>query len=311
MYPKGLILKTAELYFYKKFPQHLIAKELGISVSSVSRILTQAVRDEIVRVIICDIDKNYQEITETLKQRYSLKEVVIIATPAPKEQQYLKKLLGKAGTDIFLKIIQSNSYIGIGAGGTVLEFIESLNPFARFPEVTLVPLLGGWGLGGVAYEANNLVVTMAELLHCQYRLLFCPAITGSKKARQLYLQEKAVNSTLEFWKHLDMVIFSTGPEPSIEKYPQLAAFEDLLIDASKDGAVGDILGHFINEKGTEVPGYLVDRLVSIPLELLRSVPTKICISGGNAKVHSLKTALQMGMVDVLVSDFETCLSLIP
>ena len=85
MYPKGLILKTAELYFYKKFPQHLIAKELGISVSSVSRILTQAVRDEIVRVIICDIDKNYQEITETLKQRYSLKEVVIIATPAPKE----------------------------------------------------------------------------------------------------------------------------------------------------------------------------------------------------------------------------------
>lgn len=309
MYPKGLVLKAAELYFYKKLPQQLVAKELGISVSSVSRILSQAVQEEMVRVIICDLEQNYRKIAETLKQTYSLKEVLIIPTPAPKEQQYLKKLLGKAGADLFLKMTQSNTLIGIGSGGTVLEFIESLNPFVRLPEVTLVPLLGGWGMGGLAYEVNNLVVTMSELLHCAYRLLFCPAITGSKKTRQLYLNEKAVTATLELWKQLDMVIFSTGPNVSEETYPQLITYKDILADASKEGAVGDVLGRFLNEKGEEVPAYLADRLISIPLDLLRSVPTRICISGGNTKIRSLKTALRMGLVNILVSDYETCMSL--
>mgnify|MGYP005840786265 CR=1 FL=1 len=310
MYPKGLMIKVAEFYFYRKLPQSKIAQELGLSISTVSRILAQAMEEDIIQVTIRDAEKNFNDVGKKLKDIYHLKDVVIIHTPSPKEQHYIKKLLGKAGSETFLRLARPGNLIGIGAGETILELVESLTHSSRLFSSSLVPLMGGWGVGGVAYEVNNLIAMMAGVLRCSYRLLLCPAIVSTAQVRELFLQEEPIRRVTELWEQLDVVVFSLGPEVEAGHYPQLLPDKDVVPQMRALGAVGDVVGRFLDDKGQEIPSNFRERLITIPIEVLSKVPIRIGLGGGDEKVRSILASLRSGLVNVLVTDYETSLRIL-
>ncbi|HWR12675.1 MAG TPA: sugar-binding domain-containing protein [Rectinemataceae bacterium] len=306
MHEYGLMIKVAELYYYKKLSQKAIAAALGISVPTVSRILSEALLSGLIKVEIVDVDQKASGLGIRLKEKFGVKDSVIVNPPASPNPEFLKKLLGKAAYEFVMNTVNPGTMVGLGPGSTMYEFVEAIDPMKQVPGITLVPLMGGWGYGGLAYEVNRLVSTAAAALHCQYHLMPCPALVSSEELHTMLMREPLIEEILRMWDSLDIAAFSLGGEVETGNYPQLRKNEVALPKAKAHGAVGDILGRFIDDAGRILDIEVNKRMVSIPLEKLAAIPLRIGIGGGNAKIRVLHAALKAGLINVLVSDATTC-----
>ena len=72
-----LVLKAAYLYYISQKSQSQIAKELGISITTVSRLLKKAKEERIIEFVIRDPLVQCIEMEQKLEQVLGIKEVVI------------------------------------------------------------------------------------------------------------------------------------------------------------------------------------------------------------------------------------------
>jgi len=306
MYETGLMIKIAEMYYYQKLSQKSIAEKLDISVPTVSRILNDALDAGNIKVEIVDKERSISALSGRMKKAFGLRYAEIIPYPSSSNPDYLKKMLGKAASGMLLDLAKPGNIVGMGPGGTMLELVESLDPEKRRPGLALLPLMGGWGYGGVAYEVNKLLGNAAGVLHCDFNLMPCPALVSSEELCRILKKEPLIEAIVKRWAKVDIAVFSVGGEVRDGNYPQLRGAEQLVAVAKKAGAVGDVLGRFIGPEGEELDIEVNRRMVSIPFEALRKIPLRIGMGGGSAKIWAIRAALRSGLVNALVSDESTC-----
>lgn len=306
MYEPGLMIKIAEMYYYRKLSQKAIADKLGVSVPTVSRILSDALVAGNIRVEIIDKERSIAALSETMKKKFRLRGASVIASPTSPNPGYLKKLLGKTAGTLLLEAVKPGDVVGIGPGETMLELVESLDPGETLPGITLLPLMGGWGYGGVAYEVNKLLGNAANALRCDFNLMPCPALVSSEEVRRVLLEEPLIVEIARKWDKVDVAVFSMGGEVDDAHYPQLRRNEALISVAKEAGAVGDVLGRFIGPLGQELDLEVNRRIVAITTDALKKVPLRIGIGGGSSKIRSIHAALGSGLINYLVSDEGTC-----
>jgi DNA-binding transcriptional regulator LsrR (DeoR family) len=73
--------------------------------------------------------------------------------------------------------------------------------------------------------------------------------------------------------------------------------------------VGDVLSHFINDRGEPVSSDLEARTISTSLDTLKQLENVIGVAAGRNKVGAIRAALRGGYLDVLITDEETGLAL--
>ncbi len=300
-----MIMKVAELYYVKKKPQKEIAKELGLSIPTVSRTLQEALNQGIVKVQIVNIQNRVFQIEEALKKAYNLEEAVVIETPSDREDWHIKKLLGRKASELFFEVVSPGSTVGIGAGMSVYEMIESFDGVKHIPGLQIIPMMGGWGLKNLQNETNKLVSSMATVLGCSFQILLSPAILSSPEVREVFLNEPQIAAVVNMWKDIDTAFFSIGPEIEYSIFPTLTESKSLMEKVQKMGAAGDILGRIIDVNGDEMAIDYNERMISIPFEQLKQIKHRIGIGGGSKKVRSINAALKSGLVNYLITDSET------
>ena len=310
MYPGPLLVRVAEMYFYQKLSQSQIADRMKVSIPTVSRMINEALQSGIVRVEVRDFEAQVNEVTREMKARFGLREILAIKTPCPAEQGHLKKMLAKNAVDLLFRLTGHGDVVGIGPGETVYEMIESINPERQFPAVKILPLMGGWGIGGVEYEVNKLVSSMATKLGCDFNLIMAPALVDSPEVKGILFRQPQINHVVSMWDTVNVAVFSLGPEIRSGSYPQLSHEPERLAEARAAQAVGDVLGRFIDEMGTEADLEINRRLISIPFHILKQIPVRIGIGGGSPKIRAVKAALTGGLINSLVTDYETCLCIV-
>lgn len=307
MYSTSLMIKVSELYYLKKLSQKTIAGELNISVPTVSRILKEALDCGIVKVQLVNVQNRVSQIEGRLKERYALEGAMVIETPPDKDEWHIKKLLGRRASELFLETVSPGSKVGVGAGGSVYEMIESFDGEKYIPGLQLIPLMGGWGLRNLQNETNKLVSSMATVLRASFQLLLAPAIVSSREIRGVFLNEPQISAIVQMWDELDTAVFSIGPEIEYSIFPSLTGNGASIESVKEGGAVGDIVGRIIDGDGREMDIDFNRRMIAIPLDTLARIKNRIGIGGGPRKIRSLRAALKSGILNYLVSDSETCL----
>jgi DNA-binding transcriptional regulator LsrR (DeoR family) len=73
----------------------------------------------------------------------------------------------------------------------------------------------------------------------------------------------------------------------------------------KAGAVGDLLGHFMDADGELIDHPLNRRTIAITLDDLRKIKRVVLVSGGAKKFHVTRAALRGRYPSVLVTDEDT------
>ena len=71
------------------------------------------------------------------------------------------------------------------------------------------------------------------------------------------------------------------------------------------GAVGDLLSHFFDREGKLLNTPIEERLISTPLETLKSLKNVIGVAAGDSKVEAIHAALMGQYLDVLITDDRT------
>lgn len=301
-YPSSLLIKVAELYYNNKKSQKEISTLLKISPATVSRILQDALDTGVIKVEIVRDAVSYEHYEKELEKKYKLKKAVVIDVSNSREDWQIKKLLGYESKKVFSEIVEHGDKIGLGPGETIYEMILSFNDNDAVLNTKIIPLMGGaWSSSKLNTESSNLVLNMATVMRAEFYMLLAPAIVSSKATRDAFLNEHEIIQTVNIWNELDMAIFSIGPEI------EYGSYKGHNKKLNSENIVGDIAGWIIDNNGCLIETDFNDRLISIPLDVLKKVPKRIAVGGGPKKYRSVKAVLHSGYATHLITDQNTAL----
>ena len=290
------------MHFEKGMQQQEIAAKLGLSKMTVSRMIQKAREDGLVQINIKLPFRINESLGKRMMERYALSEAVVVKGDS-KNRKKVAEALGQVCAFHLGILVADDSILGLGLGATIGQLIRYLVPM-KSTNIHIVQLIGG--LEDVAYTNPFTIVQEAcRKWKAEGTYFAYPAIVLSKDQRDSILFNAPFGKKMtSMWEQCATAVFGVGTIENGYLSHQLVT-PDELEHHKKLGIVGDILGHCFNQKGDFVATGLADRLVSIPLDLLKKVPERIAVAGGIEKARALKALLSVGMVTTLFIDENT------
>ena len=284
----------AKLHYVSELSQVQIAKQLGLSTATISRLLQKARAEGIVRIEVREIF-DHDEIGTQLAERLGLDEVVTADAPAsgllPSLAPLLSRMLAGSG-------LGRDSVLMLGWGRTVWAVIDAGLP--PLPGVVVVPSTGGMQQQADHFHSNELARRAADvtggapqLIHAPY--LPVPEVYGS------FLTEPSVKDAMALWDRIDVAVVGIGVPYDPQNNNVEAAGRDTLLD----GAAGDIVRHYFDDRGEIVAWRGEGRMIGVTCDQLRRTPVSIGLAVGAEKVRSIIGAARTGMITRLITDMRT------
>ena len=287
-----LIYKIASFYFEDNQTQQEIANRMGISRIKVSRLLQQARTDGIVEITLKKPKGNFADIEKRIASMWQLKEVILSAPGAKNKSDFLLQL-GKIASEYAQRIIKGNETISLTWGSTLSAFLQNL-PGMDFPNLKIVQMLGGLGSPESVVHSSDLVRRFSDK-------------TGGIGRFLPHIRE-----TLELAEQANLAFVGIGtPASDSMLMSQGTIISRRTLKELKDaGAVGDISLRFFDEQGRIIEHPINDRVIGIEADRMRNIPRVVAIAGGSEKKQAIRGALNSGMIDVLITDYETGIRLL-
>lgn len=306
-----LVLKAAYLYYISEKPQSQIAKELGISITTVSRLLKKAKEEKIIEFVIRDPLVQCIEMERDLEQTLGIKEVII--APALQledgmnmdiDPDNVKKLVALEAARYLQRIIKQNDVVGFTWGSTVYHMINYLNP-AQKVEAEFVSLHGSLADSVPEWDVRTLVDRIAKAFSGKKYTLLTNTLMRSKETVDLLKQETNISTVYQMFEKVNISVNGIGafyPETTtVLARPNYLPPKDLR-ELTDKGVVGDIAIRFFDKDGKECDTSLRDRTISIDFDVFRRIRNKITLASGSHKAYAVYSAVKGGLVDTLIID---------
>ncbi|WP_329887846.1 sugar-binding transcriptional regulator [Pseudoramibacter faecis] len=310
-----LIIKVTYMYYLSGISQSNIAKELGISVTTVSRLLKKGREKNIIEFVIRDSFVECLKLEKDFKKIFGLMDVVI--APAVDEQsideksfnnlsdgEVVKKLVALEAARYLQRIITNDDILGITWGSTIYHMINYLNPAQRIP-ATFVTLHGSLSYYVNEWDVRVLIRRIAKAFSGKNYSLPTNAMVSSPVLAKLLREEKDVAKVYDMFDKINISIAGIGslyPElNSILSKPDYLNPEDLK-KLQKQHVVGDIALHFFDTEGRECQTDLIDRMLSMDFNRFKRIEQKITVASGVEKAYTVYSALKGGLIDTLIVD---------
>ncbi|WP_413299216.1 sugar-binding transcriptional regulator [Bacillus sp. 1P10SD] len=303
------LVEVAKLYYQLDYSQQDIAKKLGISRPTVSRLLMQAVQEGVVHIKICDPAEDVQELAAQVKELFQLKHCIVAPIPEY-EDELIKDKLGEVSAGYLNDIVQSGDTIGITWGTTLFQLVKNLQP-KNVKDVTVVQLNGGVSYSESNTYASEIINGLANAFHTTPHFLPVPAVVDHIVVKQAIIADRHVNKILELGKQSNIAIFTVGEPGENSTLMHAGYFLDNDVEILKSNkTVGDICSRFIDIEGRISHEALNDRTIGIELSHLAEKEFGILIAGGNTKIDGIFGALKGKHANVLITDQYTAKALL-
>lgn len=308
-----LMTKIARMYYEENMRQSDIAKQLGLSQATISRLFNRAREEGVVRITVISPNGVYVDLEKELMGKYGLRDAIIVDCQNGDDEELIQRNLGSAASYYVESSINNGEIIALSSwSSTLLALVDSMNVIPSKKDVKVVQILGGVGNPSAEIHATRLTGRFADLVHGQAIYLPAPGVVGSKATRDVFLEDTFVQEAMSLYNHITMALVGIGsvsPSSLLAQSGNAFSEEELNL-LSEKGAVGDILLHFYNADGVPVESPLDDRVVSMKLDQLKKVNRAIGIAGGSRKFEAIRGALKGGFINVLVTDSCTAKNLI-
>jgi len=299
-----MMLRAARLYYEDGLTQQQVADELSVSRPQVSRLLTRARAEGIVRITIVDPFVTFEEIEGRLVETFGLNQAVITAGEGLSRES-LRRRIGIVAAEYLRNVLNDELKVGIGWGRTLHAVVEALSVEQR-SGVQVFPLIGSMGQVTASFQVNDLARGLAEAFGGTWQALYAPAFVGEPRARDVLLCHPDMKMVMETWDSLDMALVGIGYFASQRQSSMFFAdyIDEALLQAlEKRKAVGDLCGRFFDIQGEQC--ILESGVIGISLERLRALDHVVGIAGGEEKVAAILGALRGGYLNVLITDIVT------
>jgi len=302
-----LMVRAAELYYDDNKTQDEIGALLGITRWKVGRLLTQARHTGIVRIDIVHPRARRLGLERDLCSQFGLKDAVVI--PAT-EAEDLNSNVARAAADYLTALRPVPRTLGVSWGRTLGELADRL-PRGWSQGVTVVQINGGVSVNRQAGTAADTAMTIANKASGQAVILPSPAILEQLETKRAIEADRTVAGVLSLAATASAYLYSAG----------VATRDSVLVDSgyltpdevaelSRKGAVGDVVGRFIDADGNTVDPELNERTVGLGHDELRAAQTAIFVVAGEAKHPVARAVVSTGLCTVIVTDEATAQALL-
>jgi len=314
------MVRCLELYYRQARPQKEIARALGVSAATVSRLLKRAYDEGFVRVEL-DLPRA-EELEAALTERFGLREAVVVAAGGRAD---LKEELGAAAAAYFEKIASNGIRVGLSCGFTLYETIRQLRE-RRFRDLALYPLSGESTLKMVDLSPNTLVGMMAAKYRPHVSAYALPvqhllSLREIERERRRLLRDPEIRSIYEAAQAVDIALVGIGMIG--ERTPGFCALAESYGVSVKRlrqlGVVGEINYQPFDSAGQTVDRpelrVLMHRILSVEVGRLQTLSRRpdrhvVAIAGGRAKLDAVRGALAGRFMNVLVTDEDLAAALV-
>lgn len=296
------VIRAAELYYERNLSQQEVAKILGTSRTSVSRLLADARESGVVEITINRPVEKHPQLSEEIRQRFNLRDAIVVDSSA--EYETTLRNVGEAAAELLLSILDDEQTIGISWGRTLYHMVDALAA-TDTTGVEVIQMLGSLGQGNPRIDGPDLARRMAEKLDGRYYYVHAPAVVENSDLRDQLMQQAQIRHTLERVATADICLLSVGAladdASSLQRTGYLTA--DEREHYLEQGAVGHLLAKMIDINGNEIERYN-RRVVAIPFGYLQRAEWSIGMAASPMKASTIMGAIRGNYINTLVIDFD-------
>ncbi|MGD0639552.1 MAG: sugar-binding transcriptional regulator [Roseiarcus sp.] len=305
-----LMVQVAKLYYDLEKTQTEIAAEVGLTRWQVSRLIREAREAGIVRIEIVPRSQRRPDLESQLQKVFALRDAVVVPSGLSDDEGISLESVAQAAGQYLAGINPKISLIGVSWGRTMAAVAHWLPPSWN-DGVHVVLVNGATNVRSSSQQTNIVAERFAQAGNGTATLLPVPAIVGRKGTREVLEQDPIIANVLELAEQAPVVCFSVGALSHRSVLVESGYLDEADIDRlGARGAVGDILGHFIDGRGKIADPELDARTLGLRPELLRGKERAIAVSAGRAKHAILLTCIKARYVNVLVTDEATAVYLL-
>ena len=305
---KRFLAKISSLYYIEGLTQQSIANKLNISRTKVSRYLNRARSEGIAEIKINYPAKDFSSLEYQIEEKYKISECIITSTLESSETT-IEAMSGSLNNTLS-RILEDGSYIGIGWGGSLREIAKYINVMEK-NNIKVVPMIGGLGKTGTGVHTNSVAKNIADRMNGISYMIHSPAVLDNREAKEIVEKDSNVSEIMGMSSKIDTAIIGIsdlGMDSTLIKTGSFTA-EDFKYLKSLD-VVGDVNLIFIDENGNHVPNKIDERIVRVPLEVLKKIKHVIGVAFGKRKLKILLGALRGQIINILFTDEETATEII-
>lgn len=290
----------AKLYHIDGLKQAEIAERLAISSMSVSRMLKRAEEEGIVTVQVRPPMRMNLELGSKLRRRFpGLQEAVVVCEEDPAKE---RQRIGEAAAQYVGDILRPDATIGLSWGRAIREFTDRLQQI-NLPGIKVVQLSGGFLFESDFLTApSNLVKLASDRLGCGALFLSTPMYVKTPEVKAELMADRMNRYVMEQARHsfINVVGLSElAQDTTISKVGIVSARDHRELLAA--GAIGDVVGFFVDESGDEVAWSKRDLYVGIGLNEIAAAPHVVCLASGRNKARVAAVAIRRGYINTLVT----------
>lgn len=300
-----MMTRVARLYYEKGLRQTEIVDLIGVSQSTVSRLLKRAERENIVRITVNVPAGVYSELEEQLQQIYGLKDAVVVDSEDGGDESTVLRDVGRAAAHYVETVLQRGEVVGISSWSRALLSMMDTMPLMSQPTgAQVVQILGGLGDPTKDIHASALTRQFATLVRGVPRFLPAPGVARELASRAFFLRDEYVQQAIDLFPRVTLALVGIGAVGQSRKTSSSGVVfsnKELAL-VRKEGAVGDICLRFFDRNGNLLKSSLDKWVIGIKLEQLREVRRCIGIAGGRSKLAAIRGALVGGWINGLITD---------
>lgn len=294
-------LRAAWLYYNQGLTQKDVAERLGLSRSTVIRLLDEAMKRSEVQIWISEGIDTCVELAIRLEKAYGLDEAVVVPAPRDNSAAALASSVGLALGQFLSEVVQDDMTIGVGWGRTMTASLGSFRP-PRRENCKVVSLLGGIV---AVHQTNPIDYTwrFAGQLGAECYMFLAPLLVDSVKTKRALIEQCGLNTIYDLAENLDLAVVSCGDigphSTSLSEGFISKAELDRLIAA---GCVCDTMFNFLDEDGRSVDQKLNERVMSVDLDTLRKAKHIVLSSGGAHRAVAIRATIRRVGCNTLITD---------
>ena len=301
---EDLVADVAAMYYQQRLDQEEIARQVGVSRSTVSRMLAEALESGIVEIRIRRPLPLADDLQAKLVETFGLRDALVLDARGVGRDALAR--VGQLAARYLETNLGDGDVLAISWGLGVRSVADALEP-RRPAQVEVVQMLGGAGSRDPDIDGTELARRFAAQMGGRYRFLNAPLIVDDEAVAAALLRQRSVRETLAIAAGADIAVVGIGAfvreVSSLLRAGHIT--EQGLQQIRQLGAVGDVCGHFFTVTGAPVDSEVSRRIVAIDVAALRRIPRIVGLASGAQKAEAIAGALRARLVNVLVTDDAT------
>lgn len=301
------LLSIARKYYVQAETMESIANQMGVSRSTVSRLLKESRERGLVRITIAEPNRPLSRLATYFKNAFNVDAHIVQVRPGASEIYRLDQV-ARLAAGLVSDAVHDEDTIGIAWGTTVSAIAGHLQP-REVRGVTVCGLNGGANsqTTGLPY-VGSIVRQFADAFKAQQQLMALPAFFDSPDTRAAMWRERSTQHILDVRASTTIALFGVG---GLAAEVQSHVYSSNYLSPADQrylvhqGVVGDVCTVMIREDGSYKDLEINRRATGMTPAELQRIRRRFCVVSGLAKTAPVLGALRAGVATDLVIDEDT------